>query len=222
MASATLKGRKDGYEIHLDDAASFTDNLTDLTALFHQVHDAQQALQEEQVNFVITTGNRLLTEDQETAIRALLDAYPHFEIVAFRADVVTTADLSPLLRQTHVPVSIGVIRSGQEREFDGDILFIGAIHHGGVLKASGSVFCIGEVSGIVYAGYPDDAEAVVVGDLTEATQVRIADMVDIVDSSNAHLTPHAFAYVNDLHAIDYAECINLRQIRPRLYAQMEE
>lgn len=222
MASATLKGRKDGYEVQLDDAASFAENLTDLGGLLRQVHEAQAALHEDQANFVIGTGRRLLTPDQEIAVRALLDPYPHFQITAFKATVIDAHDLSPLIRQTHVPVAIGVIRSGQERQFDGDVLFVGALHHGGVLKARGSVFFLGEAAGVIHAGYPDDAEAVVVGDLTGATQVRIADMVDIVDQANSHLTSTSFAYVNDLHTIDYSECINLRQTRPRLYAQMEE
>lgn len=222
MASATLKGKKDGYEIQLAASASFAENLSDLAALFKQVQTQQALLHEESAKFTIASGERLLDEDQKAAIQALLKPYPGFQIINFSAAVVPQTKVANLLATPHVPVAVGVIRSGQERRFDGDVLFIGAVHYGGVLRATGNIFCLGEVAGIVHAGYPNDAEAIAVGDFTGATQVHIADTMDIVDAHNTKLTAHSFAYVNDLHALDYADDIALKELRPRLYQKLEE
>ena len=111
-----------------------------------------------------------------------------------------------------------IIRNGQIKEMNGDVLFCGSVHKGGILKATGSIFVLGSVEGVIHAGAKNDALAVVCGNMAHAQQVRIADLVEIVSETD-YEDMQKLIYVNDLHVLDTAEVTELKTIRPKVFTQ---
>jgi len=113
-----------------------------------------------------------------------------------------------------------VIRNGQEVAMQGDVLFLGTIHEGGKLRTTGNIFSMGDVAGILQAGYPDDESKLIMGNLQTAQQVRIAEQFDIVESDELTDSRQTIAYVNDLHVLSYGKLGQLKKINPKLYNQI--
>lgn len=63
-----------------------------------------------------------------------------------------------------------IIRNGQIKEMNGDVCFADQFIKGGILKATGNIFCLGSVEGVIHAGAKNDALAVVCGNVAHAQQ----------------------------------------------------
>ncbi|MFD0897908.1 septum site-determining protein MinC [Loigolactobacillus binensis] len=225
MHYVVLKGHQGGYQLTLKQNGGFTEIIAELSALFAKLNQerADQAQPDEKiVGFKIDTENRLLTDEEKQKIQALIEQYPQFRVEQIESGVMTRAAAQEWKEQDSLHTSRLVIRSGQEVKIDGDVLFIGAVHRGGILRATGSVYVIGTIEGVIHAGYPDQETAIVVGDLSQAIQVRIADNVDILADSDQTFTPRSVTYINDLHLLDYGDLDELKTIRPKLYNKIGE
>lgn len=77
---------------------------------------------------------------------------------------------------------------------------------------------MGKVEGILHAGYPDNVIAVITGDFKEAQQIRISDLVDIIEEDEQ--ADKVVAYVNDLHAVTYTTLDELKTLRPKIFTQI--
>ncbi|MCD2256485.1 septum site-determining protein MinC [Agrilactobacillus fermenti] len=221
MDSVVLKGRKTGYEIYLNDAANFDEIMRELNVLLQKLQTSE-AKSDNQLAFALETGNRLLTKAQVKRVRELFERFTNFKIEHIQAKVIDIATAKEAERKNNIHVEMAVIRSGQELAFDSDVLFLGNLHQGGVLRSHGSIFMLGQSSGIIEAGYPDNDEAVVVGDLSSTTQVRISDTVEIINPKNHSFDNSTVALINDLHVLDFDEVSNLATLRPKLFRKMEE
>src|SRR5699024_11418810 len=101
----------------------------------------------------------------------------------------------------------------------GDMRYVGKVHLGGVIRANSNIFIIGELHGIAHAGFEGDATAVVVADFHTNAQVRIADNIQIIENQSAdkeQIKKNEFAYINDLHILDFESLDQLRKMRPNL------
>jgi len=119
------------------------------------------------------------------------------------------------LKANKMTIETGIVRSGQKLEFEGDVLFLGVLHEGAKISTTGSMYILGQVEGIVQAGYPDNTSAAIFGNLENAAQLRIADVIEIITEDNADkLHNHQFAYIDEMHSIsvddlqDYKEVMN--------------
>ncbi|PIO83690.1 cell division protein [Loigolactobacillus backii] len=222
MQDVILKGRQDGYQITLKQDSAISGIMTELTDLFVRLNQEKKVPGNKIINFTIKTENRLLTEKQQQQIYALIEQYPQFQVTTIEASVMTHQAAQNWKQQDNVHLNRAIIRSGQEVDVEGDVLFIGQIHNGGILKATGSVFLLGVCEGVVQAGFPDNEDALIVGDLTDAFQVRISGSVGIIADEERHFDGRSVAYINDLHLLDYSTLDNLKAIRPRLYNKIGE
>ncbi|MFC6171775.1 septum site-determining protein MinC [Loigolactobacillus jiayinensis] len=223
MHYVVLKGHRGGYQLTLKQSGAFTAIIAELSELFVKLSREQAGQDEEQiVGFKIDTENRLFTEREKRQIQELIEQYPQFRVEQIESGVMTKTAARAWKEQDSIHLSRLVIRSGQEVQIDGDVLFIGAVHRGGILRATGSIFVVGKIEGVVHAGFPDQEEAIVVGDLSQAIQVRIADNVDILADSDQAFTPRSVTYINDLHLLDYGNLDELKVIRPKLYNKIGE
>jgi len=217
VETVILKGRKDGFELMLADWADFDQVTTDLEALLVQLN---QDTSTEKVEFSLESGNRLFDETQAATITQIFERFPRFTVRQLHSNVGPVAELKQRFLNQAIHLSGGIIRSGQRQAFNGDVLFSGTLHKDAVLEATGSVFVLGEVHGLVIAGADGDASAVIVGDVSQATQIRIADSVDIIADRNVSGT--SLSYVNDLHILEHGDAAQLKDLRPRLFRKMEE
>jgi len=71
----------------------------------------------------------------------------------------------------------GTLRSGQKIEVEGSIVVLGDINPGAQIVAGGNVVVLGCLKGIIYAGYPNDRNALVAALLMDPMQIQIGDCI---------------------------------------------
>lgn len=218
MDAVTLKGRKSGFELQLSASASLTEIQTALTALLARV--AGDTKGTEDVEFVLETGDRLLNEEQAKLVQTVFAAYPQFKIQTIHADVAAIEPLRAAFEAKATHLVGGVLRSGQEAEYTGDVLFLGNLHRGATLRTTGSIFVMGQAEGLLIAGAMGDQEAVIAGDISRAAQIRIADTLEIIDKNS--YTAQTTSYIDDLHALVHGKVPELAGLRPKLFRKLEE
>ncbi len=217
MDAVILKGTADGFELRLNAAAGFADIVAQLNALLGRLY---QDTPEGNVNFTVETGNRLFDEDQRQQLDAIFDQYTRFAVRMVSSNVVAASTVAARVAAAKTHFAGGIVRSGQVLTYNGDVVFAGTLHPGGQVRASGSVYILGDAHGIVHAGFPDNSHAVVAGDLSGLTQVRVADAVEIVEPDT--YSEPAVCYMTDQHLLAHDKLAELKQIRPQIFDQQEE
>lgn len=220
MQNVVLKGHNDGYEIFLKASSNFSDILTELTELFASLEEGQMISPDQTVSFDIKTGRRLLDADQKKQIEAIVSRYPLFSIHKFSSDVISLTQAVEMVSQKSLHLDSSIIRNGQIKKIVGDVLFIGSVHQGGILQATGSIFLMGKSEGILQAGYPDHPEAIIAGDFHQTQQIRISDAIAIVGQEKVVVNTDTVVFVNDLHVLDYTKKDQIKKIRPKLFAKL--
>lgn len=71
------------------------------------------------------------------------------------------------------------LRSGSAVRHDGDIVVFGDVNAGAQVRAGGNVLVLGRVRGMVHAGYPDDAAALILAFDLAPTQLRLGRHIAI-------------------------------------------
>ncbi|MGL4391028.1 MAG: septum site-determining protein MinC [Carnobacterium maltaromaticum] len=219
--SVTLKGTKDGFVLTLDESVAFETVLSDLDQLLEKLHSENKEQKEVQkgISLEVKTGMRLFSEDEKAKITEKISSKSQFQLKKISAEVLTYQQATEWHESNSLQMEIQTIRSGQVLQAPGDILLIGKIHPGGTIRASGSIFILGELLGLAHAGFDGDNEAIVVADFQTDAQIRIAESVQIIENkakNQAGTDEKQFAYINDLHILDFEGLDKLRMIRPKM------
>lgn len=191
--------------------------MIELEALFEKLKSDPISIEASKVSFDVLTEDRILQSEEKKQIEDLTANYPKFSIHKISANVMTVADAYLLKERENVHLISRTIRNGQEIQLKGDILFLGTIHEGGKLITTGNIFSIGNVAGILHAGFPNSEEKLILGDLHNAQQVRVGEQFDVIDDEKLEEDVQTIAYVNDLHVLTYGSLNELKQINPKLY-----
>lgn len=219
--SVTLKGTKDGFVLTLDESVTFETVLSDLDQLLEKLHSENKEQKEVQkgISLEVKTGMRLFSEDEKAKVTEKISSKSQFQLKKISAEVLTYQQATEWHESNSLQMEIQTIRSGQVLQAPGDILLIGKIHPGGTIRASGSIFILGELLGLAHAGFDGDNEAIVVADFQTDAQIRIAESVQIIENkakNQAGTDEKQFAYINDLHILDFEGLDKLRTIRPKM------
>lgn len=218
--SVTLKGVKDGFILYLDEAASFASIVEELERLLEHLYAEETSKAEKkEINLDVTSGNRLLSEEEENKITDMISSKSRFTFQKIKSDVLTYEKALAWQKQVSLQMEVRTVRSGQILSVQGDILFVGKVQPGGSIRANGSIFILGELHGVAHAGFEGDSSAVVIADFHTNAQVRIADSVHIIEQrpdENKEVHKNEFAYINDLHILDFKGLDHLKEIRPNL------
>lgn len=215
--SVTLKGTKDGFVLTLDESVAFETVLSDLDQLLEKLHSENK--EQKGISLEVKTGMRLFSEDEKAKITEKISSESQFQLKKISAEVLTYQQAIEWHESNSLQMEIQTIRSGQVLQAPGDILLIGKIHPGGTIRASGSIFILGELLGLAHAGFDGDNEAIVVADFQTDAQIRIAESVQIIENkakNQAGTEEKQFAYINDLHILDFEGLDKLRTIRPKM------
>ncbi len=219
--AAVLRGTKDGYRIILDDQASVKEIFTSLKKLLDSLQSQSEFSKPKTISFDIKTGSRLLSSENRSKIEKMFADSKSFQVHKISSDVITKEKSDQLLEEGNIHILDNIIRNGQQVEIQGDVLFLGKIHEGGKLIASGNIFVFGEVKGIVQAGVPNFENKMIIGDVHTAQQVRIGEQFEILDDTNTgKIHDGTVIYVNDLHVIDYAKVEDIKEINPKFFNQI--
>lgn len=219
MQAVVLKGYNNGYELILEPTAGFDEIKTELCELMLKLHNDETTDRTKKYSFNINTGTVLYNVEQKQALENIFADYPRFSIHKIQSSVIEKQEAQEIVDSTTVHVNGDIIRNGQDKLIHGDLLFLGTLHEGGILRATGSIFVLGTVNGILCAGHENNTNAVLAGNLQNAQQLRIADLVDIVnEDKKISATDHMNAlFVNDLHALALTNIEQLKTIRPKLF-----
>lgn len=219
MENISLRASSTGYQIELPATSDFEASLAELKTMLKKVRGADKSTHD--TTFSVATGLRILTVEQEAELKATITEFDHFIMGEVTADVQTNEQVSTTLKAQKVYFVPQIIRSGQEVFFDGDVVLLGKVHQGAILEAAKNIYVAGNVDGaVLHAGYPDNNEAIITGNVSNAAQIRISDLVAIVADS-PELGQQKFAYINDEHQLAYAPMTELATQKPTLYQQME-
>ncbi len=214
--AVTLKGRTEGFQIILHASASFEEVVDQLKELTVQLKKDTQKGHE--LNFFVDTGSRLLSADEKKQISDIIED-DHFKISSYESDVISIEDAQKRAREARPKLEVRTVRSGQILEADGDLLLIGHVHPGGTVRATGSIFVIGELKGIAHAGFEGNENAIVLANFKYNAQVRIGGNVHVIENRDENLVQSEdiqFVYVNDLHIIEVGSLHYLKTIRPEI------
>lgn len=110
--------------------------------------------------------------DLVAALRAVFAQYPELTLVDQPAAVAITSE-PLLLRET--------LRSGESIRHCGDVVVWGNVNEGAEIVATGNVYVRGTIFGKVHAGAAGDAAAVIRADMLQPTQLRIANVIGLVN-----------------------------------------
>ncbi|TJX14776.1 septum site-determining protein MinC [Tissierella creatinini] len=71
----------------------------------------------------------------------------------------------------------GTLRSGQEVNYDGNIVVVGDVNPGAFLKAKGNIIVLGSLRGVAHAGIGGNEKSIVAAYSLLPMQLRIADII---------------------------------------------
>ncbi|NIK11242.1 septum site-determining protein MinC [Alkalibacillus almallahensis] len=207
----TMKGTTEGIIVYLDDQCSFEQLLEEL----HKQLESDAIHQRTSIK--VHTQNRLLDTQQQDEIRHLLNDQHSIGIKSFESNVISKEEAKSWYDHITLKPRVKTIRSGQELHENGDIFIIGDVNPGATVTASGSVFVLGQLRGIVHAGFPDGANEVVAASYMNPSQIRIADQLSRAPDYEVEGSQREFAFINqETGQIELDDLHNLQKIRPNL------
>lgn len=165
----TIKGIKDGLLFLLDDECQLDVLLAELKLKIEKTH--QQLLSGPLIHVHLRLGKRELTDSQIDQITDIIGQQGNLIIKSIENDL-------PQKNKPHSQLKIvtSIVRSGQIIEAEEDILLIGDVHAGGVIRCGGDAYILGALHGQIFAGQANRREAIVVASLFQPTLVVIDDM----------------------------------------------
>lgn len=211
MKDIILKGDKNGFSVLMDDKANYVNAFKKLKELIMQQNVESTNENDDVIYFTVKTGRRLLTDVQKDGIREFFDQYPQLELKDIQSDVEDKVKVAEILKANKMNIESGIVRSGQKLDYEGDLIFLGTLHRDAQICTTGSIYILGEVNGIVQAGYPDNTKAAIFGNLQNVDQLRIADVIEIVtDDNKKDFQAGKFAFIDDLHSISVDDLTNYK------------
>jgi septum site-determining protein MinC len=173
--NVTIKGKKDGLILYLNDSCSFEEVLNELEEKLSSSHHHHG--ESPLVSVHIKAGYRYLTPELESKIRDLIRGKKNLVVDSIDSEVMTKKEAIEWKKSTDIHKVSKMVRSGQILEVQGDLLLIGDVNPGGTVKAGGNIFIMGALRGIAHAGCYGDEEAVITASLMKPSQLRIGNYI---------------------------------------------
>jgi len=215
-----IKGTKDGILLRLDDSCSFQDLMRELEAkLSFQRWEEEES---HKISVRVHTGNRYLSEDQREELEKLIRSAKHLIIESIESDVMLKSEWERKKRESEISLVNKIVRSGQILETPGDLLLVGDVNPGGVVRAGGNIFILGALSGTAHAGCYGNSEAVICAAKMNPSQLRISEYVSLAsDLAGEHGRETACAFLGPDNEIVIEGLHVLKGVRPQLNRFME-
>lgn len=220
MKAVSLKGYKDRFELVIHDTAGFAQIKKELADLLAKVHEDKQ-YKDKEMAVIVQTGMRQLTTPQEDELKKLFEPYPLLSVAEFKSTVVLRTAAAKAVADVQTRIDTSIVRSGQDKQLTGDVLFMGTVHDGGTLRAEGNIYALGALEGIICAG-TKQPDAVIVGNLSRVQQVRIGTAVAIIaDEDETQLSaPTTVAFAED-ETVKFTPLTEFLKKQPKFFAEKE-
>ncbi|EUJ33244.1 septum formation inhibitor [Listeria floridensis FSL S10-1187] len=212
-----IKGTKDGIQIMLSDTASIEELEKELLVLLKEQKSAPYS--GEKLPVQVQIGNRLFSVEEESRIEDIIKKNSQMAISAFYSNVITKDAAKKWKEEDQVYSLATIVRSGQVIQVSGDILLIGDINPGGQIRSTGNIYVLGNIKGIVHAGFDGNVRAVVAGKFLYPSQVRIAEQSFGFDSEaykEIEDTQLFSAFIGEEDQLVIDDIHKIRKIRPEI------
>ncbi|MCR8655707.1 septum site-determining protein MinC [Paenibacillus endoradicis] len=167
-----IKGVKDGLLFLLDDKCEFGVLVSELKNKIEKTH--QQLLSGPLIHITVKLGRRIITEEQTKLISDIIRSQGNLMIQAIESDIPAEEKNKA---HAELKVMATIVRSGQVIEFDGDLLLLGDVHPGGVVRCSGDIYILGSLKGQACAGANGREDAIIVASYLKPTQLKIHEII---------------------------------------------
>ncbi|MCG3089244.1 septum site-determining protein MinC [Sporosarcina cyprini] len=209
----TIKGTKDGLVLRLDDKCSYSDMIAELRRKVSE--NSLEGVAEVKVH----TGHRFCNEEELREIMAIVHESPHLRVSKIQSDVISMDECNQKIVERQSETYIGIVRSGQVIEAEGDLVVIGDVNPNGKVVAAGSIYVLGRLKGMAHAGAGGNEDCVIAASWLEATHLIIADKMETMTDELTILSEQpemecAYIHSNGFIAIDRLQ--ELRILRPNL------
>ncbi|WEG14053.1 septum site-determining protein MinC [Pullulanibacillus sp. KACC 23026] len=172
----TIKGKKDGLILQLDDQCSYTDLIQELK---QKLSARNQAYSDGPlISVKVVTGNRYLTKPQQEEIQSLIRAEKSLFVAEVESNVITKEESEALLKNQQLTPLIKMIRSGQVLEVTGDLLLIGDVNSGAKVTATGNIYILGVLRGVAHAGLGGYRDKIIAASVMKPSQLIIGDIMN--------------------------------------------
>ncbi|MFJ1626366.1 septum site-determining protein MinC [Marinilactibacillus psychrotolerans] len=214
----TLKGTKDGFQLLVDQAAAFQTVLDEMSKLIEPLK--KEAAADKPLELTIKTGNKLFTDREKSETIALIEDKSNLKVKNIESEVVTIDRALKWHNEVSTKLQVSTVRSGQMIKVEGDLVLVGSVHPGGTVKATGSIFILGDLRGTAHAGSEGKEESVVVANFSYNAQVRIVDHVHVIEQADIVASGSAskveVVYLDDLHILRVSPLSDIKNLRPEL------
>ena len=174
-----LKGKKDRLVIHLNSEVDF---LTLRDSLVEKIQEAKNFIGN--VHLAIEFTNRVLTELEENVLIDLIKLNSDLNITYVFSESGSGVNKKEKIKffkavTEEGPTKFfrGTLRSGNKIEYDGNIVVIGDVNPGAMLRAKGNIIVLGHLNGTVYAGLDDDKDAFIGANYMNPIQLVIGSTI---------------------------------------------
>ncbi|MGL4820074.1 MAG: septum site-determining protein MinC [Bacilli bacterium] len=214
-----LRGSRDGFSLYINEECTLSDaaeSLREELAKSPYKNGGQHAT----VAVKLYVGKRYVTQEQQAELVALIENNSAMRVVDTISDVILKDDAERMARERDLTTVYRTIRSGQVERFIGNVLLIGDVNPGGRLEATGSVFVLGAVRGVVCGGVEGDVYASISASVMNPTQLSISDASRIFENSNRIVyerTTMQCAFLNEAHEIELGSIKEVQTQRPEVF-----
>lgn len=196
----------------MDDTCSFDELVADLREKIEHSH--QQILSGPLIRVTLKLGTRYCSQAQQEQLTEIIRQKGNLVIHMIDSDVITKEEAFAERLKTSFQIQVHTVRSGQVLDFDGDLLLLGDVNPGGIVQSTGSIYVMGNLRGIAYAGTKGDEEAIIAAAMMQPTQLRIAEVISRPGEEWAEVTGATeFAYLAEGKML-VAKMNFLSRIRP--------
>ncbi|WP_018658623.1 septum site-determining protein MinC [Allofustis seminis] len=212
--AVTLKGTNDGWRLIVNDQSSYQEIDEALASLIENIHE--ESSQKSDYLLRISTGNRLIDEKQLAKMKKTIENETKFQIERVESNVLPKDVAQDFANQSGMEFVVRNVRNGQILESEKDLLLVGKVFPGGVVRSAGHIIVIGEMNGTIQAGFRGNEEAVIINNFMCDAQVRIADHVEVIegDKESDEIKDYGVLLVNDMYVMEKISPRLLKERRP--------
>ena len=171
-----LKGKKDRLSIHLNNEVDF---LAIRDSLVEKIKEARSFIGHGQMAIEFT--NRKLSELEENVLIDLIKSNSDLNITYVFSEHSEEPEkikfIKAITEEGFTKFYRGTLRSGNKLEYDGNIVVIGDVNPGALIRAKGHVIVLGFLNGTVYAGQAGDRDAFVGATHMNPVQLVIGNII---------------------------------------------
>jgi len=208
-----IKGNNDKLIFYLNDKTPFKSLLEELQEMLEKKYSS--FLNGPLMHITLKIGKRELTAQEEKEIRNIIKMHGNLVIqhIEKESEEQREEDNREIANKSSLKVITGIVRSGQELVYDGDLLWIGDVNPGGWIYTTGDLYVLGEMKGNLHVGANGNRTAIAIAYNLKPSQVRIADII----SKNFFdiFKGLTFAHLED-NEIKISPINKLERIRPEM------